>query len=117
MKTIKSSLIFFISPLLIVFFLFASLNLSAQEHALQNEMSAHSFRPLRASLAMYHTYIGTETAGDKKYLIVPSLGFDLEYWFNEKFGIGSHNDLELISFEVEEAGHTILEREKPLLLT
>lgn len=66
---------------------------------------------------MYHTYIRTETSGNKNYLIVPSLGLDVEYWFNGKWGLGSHNDLELISFEVEEAGHMSIERETPLMLT
>jgi hypothetical protein len=42
---------------------------------------------------------------------------DLEYWFNPTWGIGSHNDLELISFEVEREGGTTFERETPVLLT
>lgn len=112
MKVKQSSLIFF------AFFLFTFTNLSAQEHAAGSMGSSeHSFKHFRTGLAMYHTYIRTETSGNKKYLIVPSLGLDVEYWFNEKWGLGSHNDLELISFEVEEAGHMSIERESPLMLT
>ncbi|MCX2740883.1 hypothetical protein [Pontibacter anaerobius] len=66
---------------------------------------------------MYHTYIATHTSEGKETLIVPSLGLDVEYWFNDKWGIGSHNDLELINFEVERGDSRILERETPLLLT
>lgn len=108
MKPAKAFLI------LLVFFLFSFNCLIAQEH---DKASDHSFKPFRASVAIYHTYIGTESSGSKKYLIVPSLALDAEYWFNEKWGIGSHNDIELISFEVEEAGDRTLERENPLLLT
>lgn len=111
MKVVKS--------LFLLFVLFCSFysTLFAQDHVAHSSESAHSFKHFRASAAMYHTYINTETAEGKKYLIVPSIGFDLEYWFSEKFGLGSHNDLELISFEVEKEGHTTLERENPLLLT
>ncbi|KAA6438165.1 hypothetical protein ACD591_18580 [Rufibacter glacialis] len=69
------------------------------------------------SAVLYHTYIGTETSDGKELLIVPSVGLDLEYWFNEKWGIGSHNDLELISFEVEDREGTFIEKETPVLLT
>jgi hypothetical protein len=111
MKTIRTLVILFFC-----FFCYHSI-LFAQEHAAQIAEPEHSFKHFRASAALYHTYIKTESATDKKYLIVPSLGFDLEYWFTEKFGLGSHNDLELISFEVEKEGHTTLERENPMLFT
>jgi len=108
-----------IRPLILVLICFFCFNSSliAQEHIPQTAGSEHTFKHFRASAAMYHTYIKTESSTDKKYLIVPSLGFDLEYWFNDKFGLGSHNDLELISFEVEKEGHTTLERENPMLFT
>ena len=78
---------------------------------------AHDLKPWRVSAAIYHTYIGTRTAQGNQKLIVPSLGLDVEYWFSEKWGIGSHNDLELISFEVEHNNEVFLQSETPLLLT
>ncbi len=66
---------------------------------------------------MYHTYIGTSTSEGRNTLIVPSLGLDFEYWFSEAWGIGSHNDIELISFEVERENENFVERETPVLLT
>ncbi|MDO6391061.1 hypothetical protein Q4E40_13040 [Pontibacter sp. BT731] len=77
----------------------------------------HVFKHWRVAAVMYHTYIGTRTSEGKRTLIVPSLGLDLEYWFNEKWGIGSHNDLELVSFEVEREEEVFIERETPVLFT
>jgi hypothetical protein len=99
-------------------FLFFTLELSAQEQQVQSHSEGHGeFKHFRGSVVLYHTYIGTRTTEGKDLLIVPSVGLDLEYWFNHKWGIGSHNDLELISFEVEEEEGTFLERETPVLLT
>lgn len=81
------------------------------------ESKTHEFKHFRISAVLYHTYIGTRTSDGKEMLIVPSIGLDLEYWLNERWGIGSHNDLELISFEVEGRGGTFIEKETPVLLT
>ncbi|WP_299700129.1 hypothetical protein [uncultured Pontibacter sp.] len=94
----------------------------AQHHeaggqALNQHTETHEFKHWRAGIMMYHTYIGTQTTAGKGMLIVPSLGLDLEYWFNDTWGIGSHNDLELISFEVERGRENFLRRETPLLFT
>lgn len=77
----------------------------------------HKEKPRRASAVLYHTYIGTTTAEGTKMLVVPSLGLDVEYWFSKKWGIGSHNDIELISFEVHREKDRYLKRETPVLLT
>ena len=102
-----------------VAFLFSPLNVAAQQHSQDRtqESETHGFKHFRISAVLYHTYIGTKTSDGKDMLIVPSVGLDLEYWFNEQWGIGSHNDLELISFEVEEREGSFIERETPVLLT
>ena len=64
-----------------------------------------------------HTYIGTETLKGKEYLVVPAIGLDAEYWFNGKWGIGLHNDLELVTYEVQREGEHLFERNSPVLLT
>ncbi|MER2999167.1 hypothetical protein [Pontibacter populi] len=89
---------------------------SAQHHETA-DTEEHKFKHFRVSAMLYHTYIGTETVEGKELLIVPSVGLDLEYWFNEKWGIGSHNDLEHTSFIVKHGDTDILERESPVLLT
>src|SRR5690606_37484754 len=80
--------------------LFATGNLATAQHTSDNgALEAHDFKHFRVSAMLYHTYIGTHTTEGREILIVPSVGLDLEYWFNEKWGIGSHNDLELITLK------------------
>jgi hypothetical protein len=50
-------------------------------------------------------------------LALPSFGLDLEYWFDTKFGVGLHNDLELLTFEIKEGEDAVITRNYPLLLT
>lgn len=95
-----------------------SLNLHAQHHSkIHGAEGEEELKHVRVGVVMYHTYIGTETSEDKDMFIVPSLGLDVEYWFNEKWGVGLHNDLELVNFEVEKEESSFIERETPLLFT
>lgn len=87
------------------------------QHEAHQAPEMHEFRQWRVAAVVYHTYIGTRTTEGRRTLIVPSLGLDIEYWFNEKWGIGSHNDLELVSFEVEREEEIFVERETPVLFT
>jgi len=48
--------------------------------------------------------------GEKRVKIIPVLGLDYEYWFNHKFALGLHNDLELDSYTVEKDHQEYLER-------
>ena len=69
----------------------------------------------RVAALIGHTYVPA-IAGAEHYFI-PSWGLDLEYWFNEKWAIGLHNDIELQAFIVEEIDDEFLERDYPLVLT
>ncbi|MEO1417319.1 MAG: hypothetical protein AAFW00_18685 [Bacteroidota bacterium] len=69
------------------------------------------------SVAIGHTYVPESSINGKTTLTLPSIGFDLEYYLNSTFGLGLHNDIELVVFEIEEEGGTIINREYPLLLT
>lgn len=88
-----------------------------QEHD-QNEshssehVECHGFR---AATFIGHTLI--PGPNNKKHFFIPSWGFDLEYWFSEKIGVGWHNDIELASFVVQGPGEEELEREYPIIST
>ncbi|WP_152287511.1 hypothetical protein [Flavicella marina] len=75
-------------------------------------------RHFRISPVLSHTYIPTATSAGTETIIVPSIGLDLEYWFNRKWGIGLHNDLELFNYEIEKADHELaVVREYPVVVT
>jgi hypothetical protein len=71
----------------------------------------------RVSIGLAHTYLPEETADGTKNLILPSFALDIEYWINHHWGIGLHNDLELLNFEVKDEDQVFIEREFPVLLT
>ncbi len=70
---------------------------------------------VRIAAVISHTYL--KGAGIDEYLIIPSLGLDIDYWFNHKWGIGLHNDIEIENFIIEDQDSRELERVNPLVLT
>ncbi|MEN8247412.1 MAG: hypothetical protein ABFS32_00640 [Bacteroidota bacterium] len=66
---------------------------------------------------MSHTYIpkGYNSTENSSFLIVPSWGFNYEYWFNEKWAIGLHNDIEISTYIIETPEGSELERERPFI--
>lgn len=83
---------------------------TAQEHQ-------HEFKHFRISPVLSHTYIPMATINGNTTVIIPSLGLDLEYWFSEKWGFGFHNDLELLTFEIEKNNQLLVEKEFPVVIT
>lgn len=75
------------------------------------------FKHFRISPVLSHTYIPMATINGNEIVIIPSLGLDLEYWFTEKWGFGFHNDLELLTFEIEKEDELIVEKEFPVVVT
>lgn len=85
---------------------------AALEPAEEQEMN---FPHLRAAVLIGHTYV--PASATESHLFIPSWGLDLEYWFNESWAIGLHNDVELQSFLIEHLDGMELEREFPLVFT
>lgn len=94
-------------------FVLTSVIATSQEH--ENEHG--DFKHFRISPVISHTFIPTNTSEGDKTVIVPTFGLDLEYWVNEKWGFGFHNDLELETFEIEKEHELFVEKEFPLVLT
>lgn len=72
-------------------------------------------RGFRAATFIGHTLIPVNRGKD--HLFVPSWGVDLEYWFNERWAVGLHNDIELETFVIEGPGEETLERSYPIIST
>ena len=93
-----------------------SSNLFSQDHNQENYMKTHQ-NGFHLSVAFLHTYIPESTVSGKEVLTLPTLGFDIDYYFNSRFGLGLHNDLELLTFEIIGEEGIEIEREFPLVLT
>ncbi|MEI6865989.1 hypothetical protein [Flavicella sp.] len=99
------------SQYLFIGLLLFSLNLFSQKEEKE-------YKHFRISPVLSHTYIPTGTSEGVSTIIVPSIGLDLEYWFNPKFGIGLHNDLELLIYEIEKPEDELtVEKEYPVIVT
>ncbi len=89
---------------------FTSMYLSAQEEHTTHD--THHFQHHRIAVFTGYGLIqgAVDENGDKRLKVIPVLGFDYEYFFNHKIGLGLLNDLELSSYSVEKDDHEYLER-------
>jgi len=70
----------------------------------------------RLALLLGHSIVPINEEG--KRTTIPSWGFDLEFWLNHKFGVGLHNDLEMMTFVIERGeNEEDLVREYPKVFT
>lgn len=103
-----------------VFMLMGISHLHAQEVLVEEEIEIEEeeeIKHFRIGLVLAHTYIPKGTSEGKQVTSIPAYGLDLEYWVNEKWGLGFHNEVELEMYEVETGEMTFIEREYPLVVT
>ncbi|MFD1063114.1 hypothetical protein ACFQ1Q_07635 [Winogradskyella litorisediminis] len=87
--------------------------INAQEH--KGHIEKHDDgRGFRIAGIIGHTLINTEGVDN---VFVPSWGVDVEYWFNHKWGLGLHNDVEIETFIIRNSDNEEIERVNPLVLT
>lgn len=97
---------------IILFILFAICHAKAQEHINGEHTSG---KGLRIAVVIGHTYISSD--GMDGNFFVPSWGLDIDYWFNNKWGLGLHNDIEIETFIVVKNNSEEIERVNPLVFT
>jgi len=87
--------------------------INAQEHTEHIEKHDDG-RGFRIVGIIGHTLINTEGVDN---VFVPSWGLDFEYWFNYKWGLGLHNDVEIETFIIRNSNNKEIERVNPLVFT
>lgn len=93
------------------FYFFSNL-VWAQE--LEEETHEEEFSPqVRVALIMGNAHVPQALEGDKKVAVIPSWGFDVDYFFNPRWSVALQADIKLQSFEVENEG-ALLERSYPI---
>jgi hypothetical protein len=91
-----------------LFMILSSNPIMAQMHQKESE------KGFRMVGVIGHTLVNTNQLDN---VWVPSWGLDLEYWFNAKWGIGLHNDVEMETFVVKNAAQDEIVRVNPLVFT
>lgn len=77
----------------------------------------HEFKHFRGAFAIGHAYIPEATQGDTKFVVIPTIGLDIQYWISNKWGIALKNDIELANYVVpdDDNGNLII-RDTPVVV-
>ena len=91
--------------------LFVIPNANAQEPEAPHE----EFKKWRLGFGIGQTFLpaGQHESEQVKMLVLPTIGLDLQYWFNPKFGLALKNELEIQSYVIENEYYSELAREYP----
>lgn len=74
------------------------------EEAAHSSGEAHEFKHHFIGLSIGHTHVATGVAeGSSRWLVLPSFGLSYVYGFNEKWGIGLHNEIIVEDFLVKDS--------------
>ncbi len=81
------------------------------------ETNSEEFKPkIRGAIMMANSHIPTATVGGRHVSVIPTWGFDADYFFHPRWSVALQSDLKLQSFEIEE-GDALLTRSFPLAFT
>ena len=82
------------------------------------ETNSEEFKPkIRGAIMMANSHVPTATEGGKKVAIIPTWGFDVDYFFHPRWSVALQGDIKLQSFEVEDQNQVALQRTNPFALT
>ena len=86
--------------------------------AIAQEIESEEFKPkIRGAIMMANSHVPTATEGGKKVTIIPTWGFDVDYFFHPRWSVALQGDIKLQSFEVEDHNKVALQRTNPFALT
>ncbi|WP_298533105.1 hypothetical protein [uncultured Algibacter sp.] len=101
----------------ITFTLLVIYNISyGQDH---HEDEHHNFKHFRIAALLGHAFSPEAKTETSSFLLIPTLGLDIQYWFNHKWGLALKNDIEFAEYLVEnksENSGPLIERSYPFIL-
>ncbi len=85
--------------------------------ALSQENKEEEHKPkIRGAIMMANSHIPKAFEGEKKVTVIPTWGFDVDYFFHSRWSVALQGDIKLQSFEIEEENNSTLERNFPVAL-
>jgi hypothetical protein len=93
-------------------FLFILLFFVAQFAVAQDTESNEHKSKIRGAIMIANSHVPHATEGGKEVVIIPTWGFDVDYFFHSRWSVAMQGDVKLQSFEVKD-GETLLERTNP----
>lgn len=84
--------------------------------ALSQESENKEHQPkIRGAIMIANSHVPHATEGDKEVVIIPTWGFDIDYYFHTRWSVALQGDVKLQSFEIED-GETELTRTYPFTI-
>ena len=92
-------------------------NRSHAEHHSEENSEHHEFKHWRIGFGIGHSYLpsGTHVADDVGFVIIPTIGLDIQFWFSQRFGVALKSEFEFISYAIQTREGDEIEREFPLI--
>lgn len=98
---------FLLSIIGLMFLTFLSFNTHSQ-----NEVKDDDLPKFRGAIMMANSHVPAATEAGKKVAIMPTWGFDFDYFFHKRWSVALQGDVKLQSFETED-NNTLLKRNYP----
>jgi hypothetical protein len=84
---------------------------------LAQEKEGEEFNPrIRGAIMMANSHIPKAFEDGTRVSIIPTWGFDIDYFFHSRWSVAFQGDIKLQSFEIEEKNNVSLERDFPIAL-
>jgi hypothetical protein len=102
--------------LLSVAFFIMILNVNAQEGEVKEATEQKGLKGThRLSVLIGHSHLshGIMENGKRGWTVIPSWGFDYDYWISNHWALGLQNDMMIESFKVETHEDVVIERTTP----
>jgi hypothetical protein len=91
---------------------------SIAEFVTAQETENKEFKPkIRGAIMMANTHVPHATEGGKELAVIPTWGFDVDYFFHPRWSVALQGDVKFQSFEVEGDNGVLLERTNPIAFT
>ena len=108
----------FIPFIVLTFFVLTS-NIYGQTHDVIHH-NGQEFKNFRVAINLGHGYIPSASFGnDREFVVIPSWGLDLQYWFNPKLGVALRHDIEVAKYtrNNDDRHSEDLERTNPVIVS
>jgi len=79
----------------------------------------HDFKKFRVALNLAQAFMPTASIEESTFVIIPVWGLDLQFWFNEHWGVALKNDIEIAKYTLPESGESgeVQLRENPIIMS
>lgn len=80
------------------------------------DVESKEFTPqIRGAIMMANSHVPNIGGGTKQFSVIPTWGFDVDYFFHRRWSVALQGDVKIQSFEIED-GTAVLERTNPFAM-